>query len=218
MSDTAKIIDYCLRGVGEAADTLTAPQEMTRAEVLEIINQMYQFDIGKRIKSLASFSYDGSDPAHTLTAGVGTLPADFLMMAQVYDGDAPTNAPLQQIFSIEDKVADTEATSQYMLPDTTHIWVYGTTPTTGIKTYYHPKPTALTDSSTSSPTALKDEFHIDIFVAKVKQVYAMRNNNTYDALDMLALITDYLNQIEYAHSAEKRDSSLQMVIDVYGGY
>lgn len=214
--DTAKIIDYCLRGLGETTETLTNPQEMTRAEVLEIINQLYQNDIGKRLNSLASFSYDASDAAHTITAGVGTLPTDFLSMANIYDGDAPTNAPLTQIFSIEDKVASAAEVSQYMLPDNANIWINGITPTNTIKAYYHAMPAALTDSSASTPTALKSEFHIDVFVAKVKQVYAMRQNNTYDAMDMLALIADYLEQIEYAHSAEKRDDTTPRIIDVWG--
>lgn len=213
MATTDKIIDYCLKGIGE--DT-TAPVEMTRAEVLEIINQLYQNDIGKRLNSLASFSYDASDAAHTITAGVGALPTDFLSMANIYDGDAPTNAPLTQIFSIEDKVENTALCSQYMLPDLINIWLFGQTPTNTIKMYYDAKPALLTDSSSSSPTNLKPEFHIDIFVAKIKQVYAMRQNNTYDAMDMLALIADYLEQIEYAHSAEKRDDTTPRIIDVWG--
>ena len=214
MTTTDKIIDQCLKGIGE--DTV-APVEFTRAEVLEIINQLYQNDIGKRIKNLASFSYDSSDAAHTITAGVGTLPADFLLPSQVYDGDAPTNDPLTQIFDIEDKVADTATTSQYMLPDNANLWIFGTTPTNTVKAYYYQKPTALTDSASSSPLALKPEFHIDIFVARLKEVYAMRQNNTYDMMDMKALVLDYLDQIETAHKMEKRDDALVKIKDVYGG-
>jgi len=184
---------------------------MTRAEVLEIINQLYQNDVGKRLKNLASFSYDASDAAHAITAGVGTLPADFLLPSQVYDGDAPTNDPLTQIFDIRDKVTNTEVTSQYMLPDNANIWIFGQTPTNAIKLYYYSKPIALTDSSSSSPTALKSEFHIDIFVAKIKEVYATRQNNTDDAIDMKALQADYLDQIEFAHTAEKTDDTPQTI-------
>lgn len=205
---TDKIIDYCLKGIDE--DTV-APVEMSRAEVLEIINQLYQNDIGKRLKNLASYSYDASDAAHTITAGVGTLPSDFLLPSRVYDGDAPTNEPLAQIFDIRDKVANTEATSQFMLPDNANLWIFGQTPTNTIKMYYYAKPIALTDASSSSPTALKSEFHVDIFVARVKEVYALRQNNTYDMMDMKALVLDLLVQIQKAHTAEKHDSAPRRV-------
>lgn len=202
MSDTAKIIDYCLKGIGE--DTV-APVEITRAECLEIINQLYQNDIGKRLKILASFSYDASDAAHTITSGVGTLPSDCLQVSQVYDGDANTNVPLEQILFIDNKVADDDVTSQYMTPDLTALWIFGTTPTNTVKVYYYKQPVALTDASSSIPTALKPEFHIDIFVARIKEVYAMRQNNTGDAMDMKALVLDLLTQIEVAHGHEKKD-------------
>jgi len=214
MATTDKIIDQCLKGIGE--DTV-APVEMTRVEVLEIINQLYQNDIGKRVKSLASFSYDASDAAHTITAGVGPLPTDFLAMAQIYDGEANTNAPLWQITKIEEKVADTAATSQYMLPDNANLWIFGQTPTNTVKMYYYSKPVALTDASSSSPLSLKSEFHVDIFVARTKEVYAMRQNNTYDMMDMKVLVLDLLDQIKAAHGAEKQDDTISLIEDVYGG-
>lgn len=214
MATTDKIIDYCLKGIGE--DT-ASPVEMTRVEVLEIINQLYQNDIGKRLKNLVSFSYDGSDAAHTITAGIGTLPTDFLLPSRVYDGDAPDDEPLIQIFTINEKVSATDVTMQYMLPDNENIWIFGTTPTSTIKMYYYKQPTALTDSASSSPTSLKSEFHIEPFVWKVKEVYATRNNDTYDALDAKAMVLDYLDQIGFAHSAEKQDDSTFVIEDVYGG-
>lgn len=215
ITTTDAIIDHCLKGIGE--DT-TAPVEMEREEVLTLINQLYQNDIGKRLKSLAVYSYDASDAAHTITAGVGTLPTDFLSPAQVYDGDAPTNNPLTQIFKIEDKVASISATTQFMLPDNANLWIFGSTPANTIKLYYYSKPAALTDSNSSSPTALREEFHIDIFVARVKEVYAMRQNNTYDMMDMRALIVDYLAQISDAHTTEKGDDTpARIIIDEYGG-
>lgn len=209
MATADKIIDYCLKGIGEM--DVDAPVEMTRAETLEIINQLYQNDVAKRLNAIAAHSYDGSDAAHTITNGVGLLPGDFLRVYRVYDGDANSHSPLMQIFSIEDKVADTAACTQYLLPNLTHIWIFGQTPSSTIKLYYLPRPAVLTDSSDSSPSALKPEFHLDIFVARVKEIYAMRLNNTYDALDMKALQVDLLNQIEHAHSTEKRDESDQIV-------
>lgn len=205
MASTDKIIDQCILGIGEE---VASPLAFTRADILEFINQLYQNDIGKRVRNLASFSYDASDAAHTITAGVGALPSDYLAMAHVYDGDAPTNEPLTQITKIEDRVAGTATTSQYMIPDNANLWIFGITPTNTIKLYYYQKPTALTDASSSSPTALNPEFHIDIFVARIKEVYALRQNNTYGMMDMKSLVLDLLNQIEVAHGVEKQDDSL----------
>lgn len=214
MTTTNIIINYCLKGIGETE--MDAPIEMSRAEVLEIVNQLYQYEIGKRLKNLAIFSYDESDGSHALIAGVGMLPSDFLSMHRVYDGDAPNHQPLQQIFAIEEKTSR-EETTQYMLPGLTNIWIFGPKPANTVKLYYYAKPTALEDSVYSVPDALKPEFHIDVFVARVKEVYAMRQNNTYDALDMKALVVDLLAQIEYAHSAEKRDESPRVIDCIYGG-
>ena len=204
MATTASIIDYCLKAIGEA--DMTNPQQMTRAEILGIINPFYQYEIGKRLKTLAVYNYDSSDSDHTITSGVGALPADFLQPVQVYDGDAPANEPLTQIFEIEDKVSDDAVCSQYMLPDLDHIWLFGQTPANGIKLYYYAKPDVLTDLDLSTPAALKEEFHLDVFAAKVKEVYEYRNGNYYDALGTLkAYVVGLLNQIEVAHSSERRD-------------
>lgn len=213
---TDKIIDQCLLGLGEQ-DT-TSPTAMTRVQVLEVINQLYQNDIGRRLKCLASYSYDASDAAHTITTGVGALPSDFLLPAQVYDGDAPDNDPLEQIFRIEDKVADTDDTSQYMIPDNEHIWLFGQTPTDTPKMYYYRMPIALTDSALSSPVDLKSEYHVDIFVARCKEIYAMWMNNTYDMIDMKSLVLDYLKEIEYAHGFGKADETPGVTKSVYGGF
>jgi hypothetical protein len=199
-----EIISQCLKAIGE--DDPTAPVEMTRVECLTLINQLYRNDIAKRLKNLATYSYDASDAAHTITAGVGTLPSDYMTPSRVYDGDAPTNEPLTQIFDIEDKVAATDATSQYMVPSTTQIWIFGSTPTNMLKLYYYSKPDVLIDSSASSPTALKEEFHVDPFVVHIKETYAIRNNDLADMFDLKALKLDILKAIEEAHGIEKADS------------
>lgn len=213
--NTNKIIDACLRGIGEPDPA--NPVEMTRAEVMDLVNAIYQNEIGKRVKNLASFSYDGSDPAHTITAGVGPLPTDFLEVSQVYNGDAPGQYPLDQIFKIADKVADDAICSQYMLPDNANLWVFGKTPAIGIKLYYYRKPVVLTDNALTSPVDLKEEFHRDIFVARVKEVYAENTNNTYDMMDQRAKIEDLLTLIEQAHNNEKRDDTPRTIQNIYGG-
>ena len=199
---TDEIIDQCLKGINEDPDN---PIEMTRAECLSLINLLYQNDIAERLKTLATYVYDASDAAHTITAGVGTLPSDFLAPSRVYDGDTPTNEPLEQIFDIESKVANTETTSQYMIPNLTEIWFFGITPKNTPKLYYYSKPAALTDSSASSPSALKEKFHIDPFVVHIKETYAMRKNDLADMFDLKMLKLDILDAIEKAHKAEKKD-------------
>ncbi len=215
---TDVIIDQCLKAIGEA--DVDAPVEFSRAEVLALINQLYQNDIGKRLKLLATYTYDSSDAAHTITAGVGTLPSDFLLPAQCYDGDAPAQLPLTQIRTIDDKVADDANCRQYMIPNISTLWLFGKTPTNTVKLYYYQKPAALTDSSGSSPTELKDLFHIGtkgIFAYAVKAELAKNQNNTYDMMDMLATVEDLLNEIQFAHGAGNKDNSPESIVDIYGG-
>ena len=208
------IINHCLKAIGE--DDPVAPVEMTRVECLQLINLFYQNEIGERLKNLLSYTYDASDGAHTITLGIGTLPSDFLLPSRVYDGDAETDDPLEQIFDIENKVTDTDTTSQYMIPNTTQLWIFGTTPTNTIKLYYYVKPTALTDSAASSPTALKEKFHLDPFMIHIKETMAIRNDYLKDMFDLKSLKLDILDAIEKAHSVEKHDDSTLIIKDVYG--
>lgn len=215
MATTDKIIDACLKAINEE-DTVN-PVGMSRADVLDIINHLYQNDIGRRIKTLVSYTYDASDAAHTITAGIGTLPPDFLLPAEVYDGDAPEQETLEQIFSIKDKVENDAATKQFLLPDNSSIWIFGQTPTNDIKLYYYKQPVVLTDANTSSPADLRTEYHLDVFKWATKKEYALRQNNTNDVIDCEAYIQDYLKEIERAHTAGKQHDAPGGIVDVYGG-
>lgn len=201
--NTKEIIDRCLRAIGEKDPD--NPVEMTRPEVLSLINEFYQNEIGELLRNMTSIVYDGSDADHSITAGAGLLPSDFLLPARVYDGDAPKNKPLEQIFDIDNRESDTSKTSQYMIPNTTEIWIFGKTPTNTIKMYYYAKPEPLEDDSSSSPTALKDKFHVDPFMIHVKEEYALRNNDLADLFDLKALKLDILDAIKKAHKTEKKD-------------
>jgi hypothetical protein len=97
--DTKTIIDKCLMSIGEPDPA--SPTGMTRVECLELINCAYQVEMGQKLHNIATYSYDSSDAAHTITAGIGTLPTDFLAMERAYDGDAADDTPLQQIFDID---------------------------------------------------------------------------------------------------------------------
>ena len=202
---TDEIINQCLKDLGE--EDPANPVEMTREDCLLHIDMFYRNDIGKRLRLLTVHSYDGSDAAHTITAGIGPLPADFLAPSRVYDGDTL----LKQIFDIDDKVPDTSPTSQYMLPDISNIWIFGTTPTGTVKLYYYRKPAALTDSSSSSPSELKEEFHVKPFMRLIKGIYDSRNHDNDDVIDMEAYCQDYLNAIENAHRYELMDDGPQTV-------
>ena len=199
---TDEIINQCLKAIGE--EDPANPVEMTRADVLQLINIFYQNEIGKRLKTLAVYTYDGSDSAHTITDGVGTLPPDFLAPHRVYDGEPHDKNALEQIFDIEDKVADTNKTIRFMLPDLAEIWIFGKTPSNTIKLYYYKKPVALTDSSASAPTALKEDYHVDPFVFHIKEIYATRCGDIADLFDLKILKLDVLDAIKIAHTAEKR--------------
>lgn len=213
--DTASIIDQTLLAIGEDSATLTAPVLMTRADILAYMNILYQNKIGRALKRLTLYSYDASDAAHTITAGVGTLPTDFLEAYRMYDGDIDDGVLLTQIYDLNGKVADDAATSQYIIVNNTTFWIYGQTPTTGIKLYYYAKPTALTDSSVSSPTALKEEFHVMPFVYEIKKLYALRNDEAGDAYDLEVILEATLRDIEFAHATN--DFQTDKIVDVYGG-
>ena len=205
--DTASIINQCLLSLGEDADSLASPYSMTRADILAYINQIYQGPIAERLTLIKTHIYDGADASRTITEGVGTLPTDFLAPVRVYDGDAPDDDPLERILDIEDKVANTSATTQYMLPNMTQIWVFGITPTNDIKMYYHFVPTALTDSSESTPTYLKAAYHVKPFVKAIQGIYATRNSDYGDEIDLEVFLKDILDEIEAAHYFKTMDDT-----------
>jgi hypothetical protein len=192
------------------------PIDLTRAECLEFINYAYQVEIGEKLNMLKLYEYDGSDAAHTITAGVGTLPSDFLAVYRVYDGDPDDVRPLEQITDIEDKVDDTDTTKQYMIPDEATLWIFGQTPTNTIRLYYKAQPTVLTDDVSSSPIYLKPKFHI-AFIAYIKMLYADRMDNLNDYFAKKSEWLDVLDNIEYEHNHGRQDAQPKGELDVYGG-
>jgi hypothetical protein len=213
--NTDDIISQCLLSIGEDSSTLAAPVLMTRADILAYMNILYQNRIGRVLKRLTLYSYDGSDAGHTITAGVGTLPTDFLEAYRMYDGTIDDGTLLEQIYDLHSKVEDDADTSQYIIVNNTTFWIYGQTPTTGIEFYYYAKPTALTDSSASSPTALKEEFHVMPFVYEIKKLYALRNDEAGDAYDLEVILEATIRDIEFAHNVN--DYQPDKIVDVYGG-
>lgn len=192
--NTKDIIDYCLKGVGE--EDVDNPVEVSRDDVLLLINTVYQGPIARRLKLLKTHTYDGSDADHTITGGVGNLPADFDRPSRVYDGDVPANEPLELIHDIDEKVADTDKTTQYFLPRTGEIWLFGKTPTNTIKLYHYFEPPALEDSIESSPLYLPKQFHLKPFVKAVQEWYSTKNADFLDEQELEIFLQDILDDIE----------------------
>lgn len=203
MAHTRRIIDLCLIGIGE--QDLSSPYMMSREDVLWYINELYQGRIAEAIENMTHETLSFAE-------GIATLPADFLKPEWIYDGDAPDQEPLEQIFDIHKKVSDDARCQQFMIPDNNKtMWIFGKTPTRSIKVYYIPKPDALTDSATSIPVALDEQFHRDIFVARIKEVLAENQNNTYDMMDWRAKIEDLLSLIHSYYKKNKRDRAVRKV-------
>jgi hypothetical protein len=198
MATTTKNVDWCLLALEEDSADLAAPEEMTRADVLEAMNEIYQNDIAEKMGLIKSASI-------VITSGVGSLPSDWVKAHRIYDGDAPDDNPLEQIFDIDERVESTADTTQYMLPDDDNIWVFGITPTTGIKAYYIYAPAALTESPSTTPV-LKAKFHRKIFPAYIRQVYAMNNGMKAKEFEMGRLVESILNDIENEYTTGKRDA------------
>ncbi len=202
MATTDVIINQALLAIGEDPESLTDPQRMTREDVLLWIDIFYRNHIGVRLNNLTWITYDDSDADHTLTAGVAPLPSDFLRPAYVYDGDAATNDPLTQITDIRLRVSDDDPTSQFMISNITELAVFGVTPTNTIKMYYYKKPGALTDDPASSPSALKEEFHLEPFIQVIQKIYEARKRKYNNAINLELWMADVLDRIKEAHGAE----------------
>jgi hypothetical protein len=167
------------------------------------IDQFYRNNIGKRLKILTSIIYDDSDADHTITAGIGTLPSDFLMPSRVYDGDTL----LTQITDIDDKIDDDEDPSKYIILNNSQFRIFGATPTDEITLWYYAKPAALTDNSASSPSDLKEEFHLDPFITLIQKIYESRKRKYSKAINLEVWMAETLDNIEEAHTSEMRDDS-----------
>lgn len=188
-----EIVDACILAL---YDNTTTPVLMSREEVLAHINHAYTELMAEALNIQTSATI-------TPTDGVGDLPTGYVAPLRVYDG----TTKLDQIFDIDEKVADTDATSQYWIPNETQIYLFGKTPTGTITMYHKAKPTALTESPSTSPTSLKGRFHEVAFTTYIKMIRAKRLDNLQDYHVLWADWLDILDDIEASHNVGREDST-----------
>jgi hypothetical protein len=144
-------------------DSPTAPQYVTDTTMGLWINNAL-LSLAKEMNILTSAT-------PTFTAGVASLPADFVAPKAVYDG----TTLLDEIDDILDKVADTDATSQFFIPNNSQIQVFGITPTGTVTLWYYASPATLT--GTDTPTELPIVFHDKIWLYVKAQYMAQTNRH-----------------------------------------
>jgi hypothetical protein len=205
--DTEKIIDHCLQAIRDYR--VGRPVKISREKALYLINELYRSRIALAMGHISVFTYDGGPdfPEKHTADGVCLLPDDFLEAKRVYDGSPPKERPLKVIFDINDKVPDTHKVQQYMIPNDREMWIFGKNPSKTVKLYYIARPAALEDSIYSSPTELREEFHRDIFVCRIKEVYAEDMNDTPGMIDQRAKIEDLLDLIRKTYARIKQDGA-----------
>lgn len=134
----------------------------------------------------------------TFTAGVATLPDDFLAPIAVYDDDVR----LTQISRVTDKVDSDQTTSQFYIPNATQIYIYGTTPTGTVTLWYQAYPSALDDDS-DIPTDIPAHFHSAIPETYVKAIYKKRLNQLGDFGQLMNQWQDIKLKIRAATNKQK---------------
>ena len=204
---TDDIIDFCLKAIGEKSTT--SPVRLSRADCLIYINHAYQNIMGPLLNLMTTAT------TLTVTAGVATLPSDFLAPVRVTDGSLDDGTLLTQIFDINDKVDDGDEMQQFLIPNETQIWFFGKTPDSTVYLYYLQKPTALTDLSSSSPTSLKEKFHTS-FSTYINMIIAERRRQLNNMLAFEAKWLDILDDIRREHSSGRRDFEPMVVKEVWG--
>lgn len=194
---TTQIIDACLKAIG---DDTASPVLMSRTDVLALINHAYQDIVGESLNIQKSATL-------TVSAGVANLPSGFIRPVRTYDG----TTLLTQIEDINEKVDDTDECSQYWIPNETEAHFFGTTPADTVTMYYKAKPTALTESPSTSPTSLKGQFHISLFAAYIKMILANRMDNLNDYFSLQAEFRDIVEDVKSAHAIGRRDKGQRKV-------
>lgn len=166
-------------------DNASNPQKIDATTLVTVINAGIQ-DLGPVLNKVKSAT-------PTFTAGVATLPTDFLEPIAAYDGDTL----LIQIDDIKDKVEDDATTSQYFIPNSTQIYLYGTTPSGTVTLWYLASPAALSQT-TDVPSDVPTRFHHFIAEIWVPAMVALRNNQLADYGAFIQLWQQVRGEVGYA--------------------
>lgn len=177
--DLAAIQTHCWWSIDDASHT-----EIDAATMLILINQALS-DLGPNLNNIKSATL-------TFTAGVASLPADFISPIACYDG----SEELQELHHIENKVDDDDDTCQFWIPNTSQIYIYGITPAGTVTLHYLASPVALAVDA-DIPSEVPVQFHPQISVY-VKALYALRQNRLAEYSGMLQLWSEIKRQISAA--------------------
>ena len=148
-------------------DNEANPKEMSAEVLTGIINDA--------LMDLAPYVNIEKSTTLTFVAGVATLPTDFEKAIAVYDGDVR----LAQIANVTDKVADDASCSQFYIPNSTQIHIYGQTPAGTVTIYYKAYPSVLNDDA-DIPSDIPIQFHHEIPETYVVAQYKKRLNQLGD--------------------------------------
>ena len=182
-------------------DNETTPTEISAAVMVLLINDAIR-DLAPDLNIIKSAT-------PTFTAGVASLPADFISPVAVYDGDVQ----LYEIHSITEKLADTATTSQYYIPNNTQIQIFGTTPTGTVTLWYQAYPAALS-ADADIPSEVPVKYHPAIAEVYVKAKYYERLNRNYDASTLMNEWEGIKREI-YKVTHHDRKANGDGIVDIY---
>lgn len=163
--------------------------ELQDADMGDLINRALQ-DLAPSLNTVKNAELSFTD-------GVASLPADFLAPSACYHGDAI----MTEIHLITDKAADTDATSQYFIPNMTQIYIYGQTPTETVTLWYKARPAELTEDD-DEPTELPMEFHPQLELY-VKAHLAMKLNRLDEYAGLMKLWEDMKKSVATACKVDR---------------
>jgi hypothetical protein len=189
------------RGWWAIEDDPITPNEITDVEMGTLINQA--------VANLADVLNINKNATITLTANVGTLPADFLTPVRVEDS---TGRYIDQIDDINDKDGYLKC---WMISNATAFTVYPVATTVASVTMYYKGYPALITLATASPTDIPAEFHHYIADIWVKAHYALKKNFLDEYSGLMQLWDGVRNDIAYACKNRRGATIIETIRQVY---
>jgi hypothetical protein len=165
--------------------------------------------INQAVANLADVLNINKNATITLTANVGTLPADFLTPVWVEDS---TGRYIDQIDDINDKGGYRQC---WMISNATTFTVYPVATTVASVTMYYKAYPALITLATASPTDIPAEFHHYIADIWVKAHYALKKNFLDEYNNLMILWDDVRQQIARACNNRRSATIIETIRQVY---